>query len=366
MIKFLDLHQINQSYEKDFKDKFDQFLKSGYYILGSEVTAFETNFASYCHSQHCVGVANGLDALTLIFKAYIQLGKLNEGDAVVVPANTYIASIISILNAGLKPVLVEPDPLTFNFSPTAFKSIITKDVKAVLVVHLYGQLADMDAINTIANQHHLLVVEDAAQGHGAVNAVGTKAGNLGDAAAFSFYPSKNLGALGDAGAVTTNDSALATKIKSLRNYGSHKKYVNSIIGVNSRLDELQAAFLNLKLPHLDKENSLRRSIANRYLESIKNPKVSLPYYSGKSDHVFHLFVVLVDNREEFINFLKTNGIETMIHYPIAPHQQEALKAFKSVQLPVTEKIHKNAVSLPLNPVLTPEEVSTVIEVVNAF
>ena len=366
MIKFLDLHQINQFYEKDFKDKFDQFLKSGYYVLGSEVTTFETKFASYCHTQHCVGVANGLDALTLIFKAYIQLGKLNKGDAVLVPANTYIASIISILNAGLKPVLVEPDALTFNISPTAFKSKITKDVKAVLVVHLYGQLADMDAINTIAKQHHLLVVEDAAQGHGAVNAVGTKAGNLGHAAAFSFYPTKNLGALGDAGAVTTNDSVLATKIKSLRNYGSHKKYVNSIIGINSRLDELQAAFLNLKLPHLDKENSLRRSIANRYLESINNPKVRLPHYSGKTDHVFHLFVVLVDNREEFINFLKTNGIETMVHYPIAPHQQEALKSFKSVVLPITEKIHKNAVSLPLNTVLTPEEVSTVIEVVNAF
>jgi dTDP-4-amino-4,6-dideoxygalactose transaminase len=366
MIKFLDLQQINQSYEKDFKDTFDKFLKSGYYVLGSEVTAFEINFASYCHVQHCVGVANGLDALTLIFKAYIQLGKLKEGDAVVVPANTYIASIISILNAGLKPVLVEPDPLTFNISPTAFKSIITKDVKAVLVVHLYGQLADMDAINTIANEYHLLVVEDAAQGHGAVNAVGTKAGNFGHAAAFSFYPSKNLGALGDAGAVTTNDSELASKIKSLRNYGSHKKYVNSIIGINSRLDELQAAFLNLKLPHLDKENSLRRSIANRYLESINNPKVRLPYYSGKADHVFHLFVVLVDNREEFIRFLKDNGVETMIHYPIAPHHQEALKAFKSVKLPVTEKIHKNAVSLPMSPVLTPEEVSTVIEVVNAF
>ena len=366
MIKFLDLHKINATYKTVFLARFEHFLSEGCYILGSEVSTFETNFASYCRVQHCVGVANGLDALTLIFKAYIQLGKLKEGDAVVVPANTYIASIISILNAGLKPVMVEPDPLTFNISPTAFKSIITKDVKAVLVVHLYGQLADMDAISTIANEHHLLVVEDAAQGHGAVNAVGTKAGNFGHAAAFSFYPSKNLGALGDAGAVTTNDSALASKIKSLRNYGSHKKYVNSIIGINSRLDELQAAFLNLKLPHLDKENSLRRSIANRYLESINNPKVRLPYYSGKADHVFHLFVVLVDNREEFIRFLKDNGVETMIHYPIAPHQQEALKAFKSIELPVTEKIHKNAVSLPMSPVLEFDDVSTIINKINAF
>jgi len=366
MIKFLDLHQINQSYETDFKDKFHQFLKSGHYILGSEVATFETNFASYCHTQHCVGVANGLDALTLIFKAYIQLGKLNEGDTVAVPANTYIASLISILNAGLKPVLVEPDPMTFNISPAAFKSIITKDVKAVLVVHLYGQLVDMDAINDIANQHHLLVVEDAAQGHGAVNRVGKKAGNLGHAAAFSFYPSKNLGALGDAGAVTTNDSALATRIKSLRNYGSHKKHVNSVIGINSRLDELQAAFLNLKLPHLDKKNSLRRRIANRYLEAIKNPKVTLPFYSGKADHVFHLFVVLVEDRDHFMNYLKDNAIETMIHYPIPPHQQQALKAFKSVQFPITEEIHKHAVSLPLNPVLTPDEVLKVIEIVNTF
>lgn len=366
MIKFLDLHKINQTYEEKFKARFNQFLKSGHYILGSKVANFETNFAFFCKTKHCVGVANGLDALTLIFKAYIQLGKLKEGDSVLVPANTYIASVLSIINAGLKPVFIEPDSETYNLSPTLISSALSSEVKAVLVVHLYGQLADMVAINAIANQHHLLVIEDAAQGHGAVNNSGTKAGNLGDAAAFSFYPSKNLGALGDAGAITTNDSELADLIKRLRNYGSPKKYVNSIVGFNSRLGELQAAFLSLKLPNLDADNEKRRSIAKRYLKGITNSKIKLPFYSGTNDHVFHLFVVLVEDRQLFMTYMKDNGIETMIHYPIPPHQQDALKSYANLSLPITEKIHQQLVSIPMSPVLTDEEVNTVIKFINTY
>ena len=366
MIKFLDLHKINERYKTAFKNRFDHFLSRGHYILGSEVADFETNFAFFCKTKHCVGVANGLDALTLIFKAYIQLGKLKEGDSVLVPANTYIASVLSIINAGLKPVFIEPDSETFNLSPTLISSALSSEVKAVLVVHLYGQLADMEAINAIANQHHLLVIEDAAQGHGAVNNSGTKAGNLGAAAAFSFYPSKNLGALGDAGAITTNDSELADLLKRLRNYGSPKKYVNSIVGFNSRLDELQAAFLNLKLPNLDADNEKRRSIAKRYLKGITNSKIKLPFHSGANDHVFHLFVVLVEDRQLFMTYMKDNGIETMIHYPIPPHQQDALKSYANLNLPITEKIHQQLVSIPMSPVLTDEEVNTVIKFINTY
>ncbi|MDB4206667.1 aminotransferase class I/II-fold pyridoxal phosphate-dependent enzyme, partial [Flavobacteriaceae bacterium] len=263
MIKFLDLHKINESYKVDFEKSFTSFLDSGHYILGSQVSTFESNFATFCNAKHCIGVANGLDALTLIFRAYIQLGKLKKGDAVLVPANTYIASILSIINAGLKPVFIEPDPETYNLSPSLITTAISSEVKAVLVVHLYGQLAAMEKIQKIANVHNLLVIEDAAQAHGAIDAKGQKAGRLSNAAAFSFYPSKNLGALGDAGAITTNDSQLAHLLKELRNYGSPKKYVNSVIGFNSRLDELQAAFLNLKLPNLDEDNEKRRSVAKR-------------------------------------------------------------------------------------------------------
>lgn len=366
MIKFLDLHKINESYKADFEKTFTSFLDSGHYILGSQVSTFESNYASYCNTQYCVGVANGLDALTLIFKAYIQLGKLSIGDSVLVPANTYIASILSIVNAGLKPVFVEPNPETYNLSPSLSLSALSSDVKAVLVVHLYGQLAAMEELQKTANTHNLLVIEDAAQAHGAINNSGTKAGNLGDAAAFSFYPSKNLGALGDAGAITTNDTQLADLLKQLRNYGSPKKYVNSVIGFNSRLDELQAAFLNLKLPNLDEDNAKRRSVAKRYLKGIKNTKLKLPFYSGTKDHVFHLFVVLVEDRNHFMNYLKNNSVESLIHYPIPPHHQAALKSYSDLNLPLTEEIHHQIVSIPMSPVLTDEEVNMVIKTINAY
>ncbi len=374
MIKFLDLHKINARFENDFQNKFKHFMDSGHYILGSEVELFETDFATYCGNEYCIGTANGLDALTLIFKGYIHLGKLRPKDEVLVPANTYIASILSIINAGLQPVLVEPDLETYNISPEEIEKHITKNTKALLVVHLYGQLANMNAINAIAASHRLLVIEDAAQAHGAVensnlkipNPKLKKAGNLGDAAAFSFYPSKNLGALGDAGAVTTNDLDLAETLKLMRNYGSSKKYVNEIIGVNSRLDELQAAFLNIKLKCLDADNAKRQSIAKRYLQEISNDKIALPFYSGAKDHVFHVFTVRVADRSGFVAYLQSHDIGHLIHYPIAPHHQKALENFRHHTFPLTEKIHDTIISIPISPVMTEDEVSRVVEILNVY
>lgn len=367
MIPFLDLHKVNARFEEDYATKFKSFLNSGTYILGQEVTTFETHFSAYCGTDFCIGVANGLDALNLIFKAYLELGKLQPHDEILVPANTYIASILAIMSAGLKPVLIEPDEATFNISPSEIEKHISPNVKGILVVHLYGQLADMNRINDIAKKHNLLVVEDAAQAHGAVStSEDKKAGNLSDAAGFSFYPSKNLGALGDAGAVTTNDSELAKKIRVLRNYGSSKKYVYETIGVNSRLDELQATILNLKLPLLDEDNQRRREIAKMYIENIQNENILLPQYNNGEDHVFHVFVIRVDDRSKFTAYLENKGIGFLIHYPIPPHKQKALLSFKTLYLPVTESIHNTVVSLPMSPVMTNEEVQTVINALNHY
>lgn len=367
MIKFLDLHKINDRFTADFQKGFQRFLEAGQYILGREVAQFETDFAGYCGTSYCIGTGNGLDALTLIFKGYLHLGKLKLGDGVLVPANTYIASILSILNAGLIPVLVEPNLDTYTISPDDIEKHITTNTKAILVVHLYGQLANMKAINAIAEQHGLVVVEDAAQAHGAIDTTSmNRAGNLSHAAAFSFYPSKNLGALGDGGAVTTNDPQLAETLQLLRNYGSSSKNVNDILGVNSRLDELQALFLNVKLPYLDADNARRQTIARRYLAELKNKKITLPFYSGANDHVFHVFVVRVENRAGFESYLKTNAVEYLIHYPIAPHQQAALSGLKNQSLPITEYIHNSVLSIPISPVMTAEEVTTVIDLINAY
>lgn len=366
MISFLDLHKINQRFEIEFKNKFTDFLDSGYYILGSNVTAFEDEFANYCGTKHCVGVGNGLDALRLILEAYKVLGKLSNGDEVLVASNTYIATILAIKQAGLKPVLVESESDTFNFNLEALSDSISSKTKAVMPVHLYGQLSPMEAINEIAKNNHLLVIEDAAQAHGAKDLEGRLAGNLGNAAGFSFYPTKNLGALGDAGAITTNDDELATVIRKLRNYGSSSKYVNEYIGFNSRLDDVQAAFLRIKLPFLDSDNKRRREIANLYLSEIKNPKIKLPAYNKDDSHVFHQFVVQVENREDFINYLTTNEIGTLIHYPIPPHQQEALSDYSNLNFPVTEKIHKQVISIPISPVLGNDDVKRIIEVLNSF
>ena len=366
MIKFLDLHKVNARFENDFQLKFKSFLDSGHYILGKEVSKFEADFASYCGTKYCVGTSNGLDALILIFKALIQLGKLKEGDEVLVPANTYIASILSVMHAGLKPVFVEPDLGSYNISPKHILNNITSHAKAILVVHLYGQLADMDQIGLIAEQKGLLVIEDAAQAHGAQNKSGVKAGNFGIAAGFSFYPSKNLGALGDAGAVTTNDLELKEVISKLRNYGNKEKYVNQYAGFNNRLDELQAGILNVKLPTLDADNSRRRQIAQTYLQGIRNDKLVLPQYDGSQNHVFHVFVVLVDDRKNFIKFLNSANIEFLIHYPIAPSEQEAFAQFEELSLPITKSVHERIVSLPMSPVLEDHEIDYVIKTINHY
>ena len=372
MIKFLDLKKINEHYHGQFQEQLKTFLDKGWYILGNEVKSFEENFANFCGTKHCIGVGNGLDALVLIFKAYIQLEKMQKGDEVIVPANTYIASILAIKEADLVPVLVEPRLETYNLNPELIQEKITSKTKAILAVHLYGQLAEMELINKIAKQNNLVVIEDAAQAHGAKLEAGSwkleesKAGSLVDAAGFSFYPSKNLGALGDAGAITTNDDELAKVLFSLRNYGSEKKYHNDFIGVNSRLDELQAAFLNIKLPNLDAENEVRRKIAKRYLTEIKNSKIVLPNWYFTNNHVFHLFVIRTQNRDELQRYLLQNEIETMIHYPIAPHKQKAFSEWNLLSFPITEKIHNEVLSLPMSPVMTNDEVTKVIEKINQW
>ncbi|PJJ09050.1 dTDP-4-amino-4,6-dideoxygalactose transaminase [Flavobacterium sp. 1] len=359
MIKFLDLKKINGPYETAFQEKLKSVLDSGWYILGNEVQAFESNFANYCGAKHCIGVGNGLDALVLIFKGYIQLGELQKGDEVIVPANTYIASILAILQADLVPVLVEPKLETYNIDPSLIQEKVTFKTKAILAVHLYGQLAEMDAINIIAKQNNLLVIEDAAQSAGTIS-------NPQSAVAYSFYPGKNLGALGDGGVVVTNDVQLTKTIQSLRNYGSETKYQNEYIGVNSRLDELQAAFLNVKLPNLDTDNERRRAIATRYLSEIKNDKIILPFWDLSDNHVFHLFVIRTENREDLQDYLAQNNIQTVIHYPIPPHKQRALSSWNNLSFPITEKIHQEVLSLPISPVMTIDEVSFVVEILNEY
>ena len=366
MIHFLNLRKLNQPFEAAFQKKMKQFLEGGWYILGNEVKQFETDFATYCGTKHCIGVGNGLDALVLIFKAYIHLGKLQKGDEIIVPANTYIASILAVLQADLVPVLVEPLLETYNINPDEIEAKITSKTKAILPVHLYGQLAEMNAINAIAQKYNLLVVEDAAQAHGSQFLENKKAGNLSHAAAFSFYPGKNLGALGDAGAITTNDDALAAVLFSMRNYGSKIKYENEIIGVNSRLDELQAAFLNIKLKQLDSENEFRRSMARRYLSEIKNDKIIMPTWDLSQNHVFHLFVIRTSNRMHLQNYLKENGIEIMIHYPIPPHKQKALANWNQLSFPITEKIHDEVLSIPLNSGLKASEIQHIITTLNNY
>ena len=366
MIPFLDLHKINERFHPEFQLRFKDFLDSGYYILGNNVTAFETNFAQYCGTNYCIGVANGLEALRLILEGYKELGQLQQGDEVLVASNTYIATILAIKQAGMKPVLVEAEMETFNFNIEAIKESISEKTKAIMPVHLYGQLAPMDAISSIAKANNLLVIEDAAQAHGATNGNGKRAGNLGDAAGFSFYPTKNLGALGDAGAVTTNDEALASVIKKLRNYGASSKYVNELTGFNSRLDEVQAIFLNIKLTKLDEDNNRRRIVAKRYISEIKNEKIMLPEWDGSDNHIFHLFVIRVEDRAGFIDFLKKKAIGTLIHYPIPPHQQEALPEFTNLSFPITEKIHQQVVSIPISPVMTDEAVGTIISALNSW
>lgn len=362
-IPFLSLQKINNIYREEILAAATRVVDSGWYIEGNEVRQFEKEFAQYCGVKECVGVANGLDALTLIFRAYKELGVLKDGDEVIVPANTYIATILSITENSLRPVLVEPDIKTYNLDQTLIEKKITPKTKAILVVHLYGQVSAMREITAIAGNHNLLLIEDAAQAHGAVYA-GAKAGSLSDAAGFSFYPSKNLGALGDGGAVTTNNIEVASIIRALKNYGSRRKYENFYKGINSRLDEMQAAILRVKLKYLDNEISKRRAIADYYVQSITNNSLILPHAEKKAQHVWHLFVVRHEARKQFQEKLSLSGVQTEVHYPIAPHMQLAFKEFFNCSFPLTETIHAQVVSLPLNSGLTQKEIERIIQAIN--
>ncbi|MGA1933771.1 DegT/DnrJ/EryC1/StrS family aminotransferase [Arcobacter sp. YIC-464] len=365
MTSFLDLKNINAQYREDLIKACTNVIDSGWYIQGNECYRFEEEFSRYCDTKYTIGVANGLDALILILKAYKEMDIINDNHEIIVPANTYIASILAISDNNLTPILVEPDENTFLLDPKKIEEKITSKTKAIMAVHLYGQTCDMDEINNIAKKYNLKVIEDSAQAHGAYYK-NKKAGNLGDASGFSFYPGKNLGALGDGGAVTTNDSDLAQTIRALGNYGSHKKYEHLHKGTNSRLDEIQAAMLRVKLKYLDKEIKNRQNIANYYIQNINNKNISLPNVDNKKNHVWHLFVIRTNKREELQSYLKENGIQTLIHYPIAPHKQEAYKEYRNYSFPITEKIHEEVLSLPISGIQTIEDTKKVIEVINRF
>ena len=365
MIPFLDLKAINAQYRDELVDACTRVIDSGWYIGGSELDQFEEQFANYCGTKYAIGVANGLDALILTLRAWKKLGKLKDGDEVIVPSNTYIASILAISANNLTPILVEPCVDSFNIDPKKIEAAITRRTKAILPVHLYGQLADMPAIMAIAKHHDLLVLEDSAQAHGA-SLDGKRAGSWGDASGFSFYPGKNLGALGDAGAITTSDEELADTLRALRNYGSHEKYKNLFQGVNSRLDEIQAAMLNVKLNHLDNEIAHRRKVANAYLEDLNNKAIILPTKEHDSAHVWHVFVVRCEHRDELQKYLADNGVQTLIHYPVPPHQQPAYKEWNDRSYPIAESIHVEVLSLPIGPILTLKEIKIVIELCNNF
>lgn len=365
MIKFLDIQRITASFEPMLSEEVQRVISSGWYLLGEEVAKFEKNFAAYCDSTHCVGVANGLDALTLILMAWREINRWNVGDEVIVPANTYIASILAISRVGLTPILSEPNEEDALIDVDCIEKLITPRTKAIMVVHLYGQVCDMARINEIACRYGLKVVEDCAQAHGALYK-GVRVGALGNAAAFSFYPGKNLGALGDGGAVITDDKELARTVRLLANYGSAEKYANRYKGMNSRLDELQAAILSLKLKRLDADNDCRRKIARRYMKEIVNPKVILPKVHTWTGHVFHLFTVRCTRRDELQAYLTSKGIQTLIHYPIPPHKQQAYAEWNDCSYPITERIHHEILSLPISNVMTDDEVKQVIDAVNGF
>ena len=363
MIKFLDLQKINTQYEKELKEAASKVIASGWYLMGKELETFEQSYASFCGVKHCLGVGNGLDALRLIFKAYIELGVMQKGDEVIVPSNTYIASVLAISDNDLVPVFVEPNLETYNLDSTLIEKAITSKTKAILTVHLYGQISIDQQLLSICKKHNLKLVEDAAQSHGA-EWNGKISGGIGDAAGHSFYPGKNLGALGDAGAVTTNNKELAHVISALRNYGSHVKYENKYQGLNSRLDEIQAAFLNVKLKYIQKDIEGRRKVANYYLKNIKNPKITLPKVLEQKGHVWHLYVIRTKNRDELQKYLLENGIQTLIHYPIPPHKQKAYKEYNELSFPLTELIHEQVLSLPLSADISDTEIEKIVKYIN--
>jgi dTDP-4-amino-4,6-dideoxygalactose transaminase len=365
-IPFLDLKTVNAAHRAELLEVLAEVLDSGSYILGERLKEFEAKFSAYCGAAHTIGTGNGLDALTLIIRGCKELGVFNEGDEILVPSNTYIASILAVTENRLTPVLVEPDINTYNIDEQLLEAHITGRTKGILTVHLYGQVAYSDAMKSVADKHNLKIIEDAAQAAGAAYG-GHKTGSLGHACGFSFYPSKNLGALGDAGAVTTSDPELAEVIHALHNYGSHKKYHNKYQGVNSRLDELQAAALSVKLNYLDAENEARRRIVCRYNEGIKNKKLILPHLpKGEETHVWHVFVLRTQEREAFISHMADRNIGTLIHYPIPPHRQPAYRQCNDRSYPISEEIHRTIVSIPLSPIMTDEQIDAVIERCNSF
>ena len=404
MIKFLDLQRVTQLHADEIKEAVAQVIDSGWYIRGNFVSRFEEEYARYIGTKYCVGVGNGLDALTLIYRAYMEMGVMSEGDEVIVPANTFIASILAITRNGLKPILVEPRMDTLEIDDELIEQAITSKTKSILLVHLYGRCAYTERIGELCKKYHLKLVEDNAQGQGcqilneelrmkneeSAKFIGPqsndsslnnsslrdssffilhssfKTGSLGDAAGHSFYPGKNLGALGDAGAVTTNDAQLAEVVRALGNYGSHTKYVCDLTGVNSRLDEMQAAILSVKLKYLDEDNHHRQMIADAYYQGIDNPLITLPKRLADANNVYHIFPVFCDKREQLQQFLLEKGIQTQIHYPIPPHRQQCYAEWNGLHLPITEKIHQTELSLPISPVLSLEEARCVVRAVNEF
>jgi dTDP-4-amino-4,6-dideoxygalactose transaminase len=364
-VPFLDVRAINARHADELKAAAARVIDSGWYVLGEEVDAFEHEFATWCGVPHAVGVGNGLDALSLILRAYKSLGRLADGDEVIVPGNTFIASFLAITQSGLVPVAVEPDPSTFNLDPAAIEAVIRPRTRAIMPVHLYGQLADMPAITAIARRHGLLVIEDAAQAHGAQWS-GRRAGTFGDAAAFSFFPAKNLGALGDGGAVVTADAELAGRVAALRNYGSLEKYQHLYQGVNSRLDEMQAAMLRVKLKYVDGDVNRRRDIARRYLAAIHHPDIALPAVDDEQRHAWHLFVVRSAHRDALQAHLLARGIHAQVHYPVPPHRQPAYAGGLLPSLPLTERLHDEVLSLPIGPTLDDEAVERVVAACLSF
>lgn len=365
MIKFLDLEKINSQYSDEIYAAVKRVVDSGWYLLGNETAQFEENYANYIGTKHCIGVANGLDALRLILRAYIEQGIMAEGDEVIVPANTYIASILAITDNRLVPVLVEPDIHTYQINESLIETAITKKTKAIMIVHLYGQCAYTNKIGSLCQQYGLKLIEDNAQAHGC-EFKGEKTGSLGDAAGHSFYPGKNLGALGDGGAVTTNNKELAEIVRALANYGSTKKYVCDYMGLNSRLDEIQSAVLDVKLKYLDQDTQRRKDVARYYIENIKHPDIILPIVNDWNAHVFHLFTIRSNRRDELQSYLAKNGVQTLIHYPIPPHQQKCYTEFNGLSLPITEKIHSEELSLPISQVITDTEIELMINLINQF
>lgn len=363
MIAYLPLHQINDLYDAEIREAISRVLDSGWYLKGEATQRFEEAYAEYIGTRHCIGCGNGLDALTLILRGYIELGVMQPGDEVIVPANTYIASILAITECGLKPVLVEPALDTLQIDDSKIEQAITPRTRAIMIVHLYGRCAYTSRIGDICQKHHLKLIEDNAQAHGCTFE-GRKTGSLGDAAGHSFYPGKNLGALGDAGAVTTNDDELAAVVRALGNYGSHQKYVHDYKGRNSRIDELQAAMLLAKLPYLDAANQRRKEIASLYINKVENPQIRIP--QSDRDCVWHIFPIFCEQRDQLQQYLAKNGVETQIHYPIPPHRQRCYKEWSHLSLPITEQIHAQELSIPCHQAMTPADATVIVNLLNGL